>query len=80
MDVVKHSEMMAEIETILRKKKEILLADLAIELMLAPEEVRGMVAPLMVDGRVECLWQPRKTLGCKLCGCDNEEYLRWVEA
>lgn len=60
------------------EKKEVLLADLAIHLMMDPDETRTMVEPLINSGSLEQIWQPRKTVGCKLCGCDSEEYLRWV--
>ena len=70
--------MIEDIETFLKNQHETLLADLAIHLMMDPDETRSMVEPLIKSGQVERSWQPRKTTGCKLCGCDNEEYLRWI--
>ena len=68
----------AEIGTFPQQKKETLLADLAIHMMMDPTETRIMVKPLIDSGQVERIWRPRKTVGRKLCGCDNEEYLRWI--
>ncbi|MBF0400314.1 MAG: hypothetical protein HQL90_06055 [Magnetococcales bacterium] len=70
--------MMAEVELFLKKREETLLADLAIHLMMDPDDARVLVQPLIDAGHVKRLWQPRKTVGEKCCGCDNEEYLQWV--
>lgn len=67
-----------QVEQFLQQRKETLLADLAIHLKIDPEETRTLVEPLIQTECVERFWQPRKTIGCKLCGCDNEEYLRWI--
>ena len=72
--------MVEEIEPFLKQRKEMLLADLAIHLMMDPDETRALLKPLITSGQVEQVWRPRKTFGKKLCGCDNEEYLRWVGA
>jgi hypothetical protein len=47
-------------------------------MMMSPDETRKMIEPLVQDENVELFWQPRKTIGCKLCGCDIEEQLRWI--
>ncbi|MBF0371725.1 MAG: hypothetical protein HQL52_20000 [Magnetococcales bacterium] len=44
------------IEKFLQEKNEALLADLAIHLMLDPEEIREQVEPLIAAGRVERIW------------------------
>ena len=67
------------IEHFIQERKELLLADLAIHLMVDLGEAKTLVEPLIQTGKVKQVWQPRKTIGCKLCGCDNEEYLHWVE-
>ncbi|MBF0162418.1 MAG: hypothetical protein HQL88_09025, partial [Magnetococcales bacterium] len=67
-----------EVVAFLKKRQETLLADLAIHLLLDPDDTRTLVQPLMDAGQVERIWRPRQTLGRKCCGCDNEEYLRWI--
>lgn len=66
------------IERFLKGREDTLLADLAIHFMADPEAVRAVVDALVQSGQIERLWQPRKTSGCKLCGCDSEEHLRWI--
>ena len=66
------------IELFLKNRGDTLLVDLAIHLMMDPDETRSIVEPLITAAQVKRIWQPRKTTGRKLCGCDNEEYLRWI--
>ncbi|MBF0213078.1 MAG: hypothetical protein HQM00_05860 [Magnetococcales bacterium] len=62
----------------LKKRRETLLADLAIHLLQGPEETRLLIEPLMADGRVERIWRPMKSNLRDLCDCDREEVLRWL--
>ncbi|MEO5349927.1 MAG: FeoC-like transcriptional regulator [Magnetococcus sp. YQC-3] len=70
--------MVEEVEAFLKDRQQTLLVDLAIHLLMDPEDTRALLKPLIDAGRVQRIWQPRKTEGVKCCGCDNEEYLRWV--
>lgn len=59
-------------------KGEVSLADLAIHLMVDPDEVRAMVEPLIKAGLVERIWRPMSNELRQLCDCDREEVFRWV--
>lgn len=67
------------LESLLKARQEMLLIDLAIHLETTPEEARARVQPLVEAGLVAWIWQPRKTTGCVLCGCDRDEYVRWLD-
>ncbi|MBF0609681.1 MAG: hypothetical protein G8345_01580 [Magnetococcales bacterium] len=67
-----------EVEAFLAKRKEALLADLAIHLLQDPEETRKLVEPLIAARRVERIWRPMKSELRNLCDCDREEVLRWL--
>ena len=61
----------------LMERNEVLLVDLAIHLLLGPEETRALIEPLIASGQVERIWRPMGSGLRNLCACDREECLRW---
>lgn len=68
---------MDEVTALLRERREMLMADLAIHCLMDLEEARSLVQPLVESGRVERFWRPMGSPLRVLCDCDREEVLRW---